>query len=113
MAQNIIDIIDNGIDHFYFAPNHVVINVLESVSILTNLFLRSNTKIEVLYNLMLVLVLFLILNTTHYTSKIQLLKLCSQAEVPLHFLNQISSGLLPHQKQEQISIMAGKLGRNT
>ena len=82
---------------FDFAHDHDGIQAQERAQILTNSVLEKKHKngappqfdarsSPVLY-------------TTSDTSKIQLLKLCSQAEVPLYFLNLFSSGLLPHQKQ--------------
>ena len=91
LAQNKADIIDNDAHNFDFdfdfAHDHDGIQAQERAQILTNSVLEKKHKngappqfdarsSPVLY-------------TTSDTSKIQLLKLCSQAEVPLYFFESV------------------------
>ena len=51
LAKNNFYIIDNGIDHFDFAPYHVVIQALESASIQPNFVLEKKNKILVYFTI--------------------------------------------------------------
>ena len=95
LVKNNADIIDNDVHNFDFAHDHDVIQAQECAQILTNSFLENKNKNGGPLKFDARTSPFLY--TTSDTSKIQLLKLCSQAEVPLYLLNLFSSGLLPHQ----------------
>ena len=89
LAKNSVDIINNDVHNFDFdfAHDHDVIQAQECAQILTNSVLEKKYKnggplqfdtrnSPLLY-------------TTSDTSKIQLLKLCSQADVPLFFFESV------------------------
>ena len=87
LAKNYAEIIDNGVQKFDFAHYHDGIQAQECAQILTNSVLEKKYRnggpfqfdartSPVLY-------------TTSNTSKIELLKLCSQADVPLYFFESV------------------------
>ena len=87
LAKNNIDIIDNGVHNFDFAHDHDVIQAQECAQILTNSVLEKKYKngAPLQFDTRTSPDLF----TTSDTSKIQLLKLCSQTEVPLYFFESV------------------------
>jgi hypothetical protein len=87
LAKNNVDILDNGVHNFDFAHDHVVIQLQESTSILTISLLEKKYKNG--GPLQLNASTSPLLYTTSDTSKIQLLRLCSQAEVPLYFFESV------------------------
>ena len=87
LAKNNADIIDNGVHNFDFAFDHDVIQAQEHTQILTNSVLDK--KYQNGAPLQFYTGTSPVLYTTSDTSKIQLLKLCSQAEVPLYFFESV------------------------
>ena len=91
LDKNNDDIIDNGVHNFDFdfdiAHDHDGIQAQEHAQILTNSVFEKKYKNgdPLLFNARTSPVLY----TTSDTSKIQLLKLCSQAEVPLYFFESV------------------------
>ena len=89
LAKNNADIIDNGVHNFDFdfAHDHDVIQAQEHAQILTNSVLEKKYKngAPPQFDARTSPVLY----TTSDTSKIELLKLCSQAEVPLYFFESV------------------------
>jgi hypothetical protein len=89
LAKSNADIIDNGVHNFdfEFAHDHDVIQAQERAQILTNSDLEKKYKngAPSQFDARTSPVLY----TTSDTSKIQLLKLCSQAKVPLYFFESV------------------------
>ena len=87
LAKNYADIIDNGVHKFDFAHYHDGIQAQEHAQILTNSVLdkkyRNGGPFQ--FDARTSPVLY----TTSNTSKIELLKLCSQADVPLYFFESV------------------------
>ena len=106
LIKNYFDTIDNGVENLDFAHDQVDIQRQEKTSILANSLLVRKCKKLSQFSTCTESVLY----TTTDSSKIQLLKLCSQAEVHLYFLNQFLNGLLPQQNLGQILVQAVKPG---
>jgi hypothetical protein len=87
LAKNSDDIIDNGVHHFDFAHDHDVIQAQERAQILTNSVLEKKYKNGA--PLQVDARTSPVLYTTSDTNKIQLLKLCLQADVPLYFFESV------------------------
>ena len=87
LVKNNADIIDNDVHNFDFAHDHDVIQAQECAQILTNSVLEKKYKNggPLQFNAITSPVLY----TTSDTNKIQLLKLCSQADVPLYFFESV------------------------
>jgi hypothetical protein len=87
LAKNNADIIDNSVHNFDFAHDHDVIQAQERAQIVTNSVLEKKYRYggPLQFNAITSPVLY----TSSDTSKMQLLKLCSQAEVPLYFFESV------------------------
>jgi hypothetical protein len=87
LVKNNADIIDNGVHNFDFAHDHDVIQAQECAQKLTNSILEKKYKNggPLQFDARTSPVFY----TTSDTSKIQLLKLCSQADVPLYFFESV------------------------
>ena len=85
LIKNNFDTIENGVENLDFAHDQVDIQRQEKTSLLANSPLARKCKNSSQFRTCTDSVLY----TTTHSSKIQLLKLCSQAEVPLYFFESV------------------------
>ena len=85
LIKNNFDTIDNGFENLDFAHDQVDIQRQEKTSLLANSHLARKCKNSSQFSTCTDSVLYTITDS----SKIQLLKLCSQAEVPLYFFESV------------------------